>query len=64
MFECKYAPKGLFTEKGSNQNIGCHMADNEINFDMSVFLSKIRASLIDNDQYFLAGRLFVNLISR
>jgi len=38
MFECKYAPKGMFTEKGSNQNIGCHMADNEINFDMSVFL--------------------------
>lgn len=64
MFECKYAPKGMFTEKSSNQNLGCHMADNEINFDMNVFLSKIKASLLQSDKYFLAGRLFVNIISK
>lgn len=40
------------------------MADNEINFDMNAFWQKIRAALLETDNYFLAGRLYVNLISR
>lgn len=54
----------MFTDKNTNQNIGCHMAENDINFDMPIFIQRIKQSLVNSDQFFLAGKLLVDIISR